>query len=565
MGAQREPEDVPGGEPGMPGSPPPGPGPGRDPHLAGFAGGGEWDAALPSGALAVALQAASGSRFACPGATANELSGLVRQWQALEAWAASGRLGVIRAMIAAGGAKHLPRHGAPAGDGGAGGEWGESLVHRLALDLAMSAGSADRACWLAGQLRTRLPGIGALLEQGLLVLSKARMLAEAFEWLADEDAAEAERMILARLAAQPGLTWMQLNRLAARIALRIDPEHAERRRKDAEQNDARVKLFREDSGAAGLSGRNLPADEALAAMAAVSDRAALYAGSGAFPGATMDQLRALAYLDLLNAISAADRITHTAAAAAAAAAAPAQPPAVPAESAVPAERGAGDRRPARGASPGEHSGGSSGGQGDNGGQDDSSPDPGPPDPSRRDGHGPDPGSPGSSDPDAAGTGPAPNTPPGGRPAAPARPSAWAFTPRDDPGPPGGHGTWTLTLPGGSRLTIRLAPVPTHDCDHRNESPGYVPGATLRHLVQVRDGDCTFPSCTRHAKEADFEHAQPFDKGGRTCACNTGARSRRCHRVKQSPGWTVTQPKPGWHAWTTPAGRTYTQEPERYPF
>jgi hypothetical protein len=34
-------------------------------------------------------------------------------------------------------------------------------------------------------------------------------------------------------------------------------------------------------------------------------------------------------------------------------------------------------------------------------------------------------------------------------------------------------------------------------------------------------------------------------------------------VKQSKGWTVTQPKPGWHTWTTPTGRTYTQEPWRY--
>ncbi|MGH3291314.1 MAG: hypothetical protein ACRDP7_05875 [Trebonia sp.] len=27
---------------------------------------------------------------------------------------------------------------------------------------------------------------------------------------------------------------------------------------------------------------------------------------------------------------------------------------------------------------------------------------------------------------------------------------------------------------------------------------------------------------------------------------------------------VTQPKPGWHVWTTPTGRTYLQEPWRYP-
>jgi hypothetical protein len=63
---------------------------------------------------------------------------------------------------------------------------------------------------------------------------------------------------------------------------------------------------------------------------------------------------------------------------------------------------------------------------------------------------------------------------------------------------------------------------------------------------------------------DFEHAVPYDQGGKTCACNAGARSRRCHRVKQSPGWTVTQPRPGWHQWTTPAGWTYTQGPYQYP-
>jgi hypothetical protein len=57
---------------------------------------------------------------------------------------------------------------------------------------------------------------------------------------------------------------------------------------------------------------------------------------------------------------------------------------------------------------------------------------------------------------------------------------------------------------------------------------------------------------------------PCDQGGRTCACNAGARSRACHRVKQSKDWTVTQPQPGWHQWTTPAGRVYTQDPKRYP-
>jgi hypothetical protein len=151
-------------------------------------------------------------------------------------------------------------------------------------------------------------------------------------------------------------------------------------------------------------------------------------------------------------------------------------------------------------------------------------------------------------------------PPPGR----SRGSPWAFTPRDDPGPPGGWGTWTLTLPGGRDYTVKLGPIPVTDCDHRHESHGYQPSDLLKHLVQVRDGTCTFPCCSRHAKETDFEHALPYDQGGRTCACNAGARSRRCHKVKQSRDWTVTQPLPGWHRWQTPSGRIYTQEPAKYP-
>jgi hypothetical protein len=141
---------------------------------------------------------------------------------------------------------------------------------------------------------------------------------------------------------------------------------------------------------------------------------------------------------------------------------------------------------------------------------------------------------------------------------------WAFIPRGSPGPPDGFGAWSLVLPDGRRFTVRLRPVPVFDCDHRYESRGYRPGDRLRHLVQVRDGTCTFPPCNRHALESDFEHAVPYDKGGRTCACNAGARSRSCHRVKQSKGWKVTQPSPGWHRWQTPAGRVYLQEPWRYP-
>jgi hypothetical protein len=141
------------------------------------------------------------------------------------------------------------------------------------------------------------------------------------------------------------------------------------------------------------------------------------------------------------------------------------------------------------------------------------------------------------------------------PNAVAPPGDWSFFLR---GP-----TWTLILPGGRELAVRFDLVPTHDCDHRYQSGSYQPGDRLRRLVQIRDHECTFPTCSRAAKESDFEHAIPFDQGGRTDACNSGARSRRCHQVKQAPGWTVTQPRPGWHVWKTPTGRSYVQEPWRY--
>ena len=146
---------------------------------------------------------------------------------------------------------------------------------------------------------------------------------------------------------------------------------------------------------------------------------------------------------------------------------------------------------------------------------------------------------------------------------PPGPAPWSLTRASDPGPPGGFGTWTLALPDGRNLTMALEPMPTFECNHQHESHAYQPNDTLRHLVQVRDYTCTFPPCNRHARDSDFEHAVPYHKGGRTCSCNAGARSRACHRVKQSHGWNVTQPKPGWHQWETPSGRVYTQTPKRY--
>jgi hypothetical protein len=59
-----------------------------------------------------------------------------------------------------------------------------------------------------------------------------------------------------------------------------------------------------------LSGRDLPPDAALSAMASVNARAEEYKDSGAFGDALMDQYRATAYVDLLGNVAAWERIAY---------------------------------------------------------------------------------------------------------------------------------------------------------------------------------------------------------------------------------------------------------------
>jgi hypothetical protein len=79
-------------------------------------------------------------------------------------------------------------------------------------------------------------------------------------------------------------------------------------------------------------------------------------------------------------------------------------------------------------------------------------------------------------------------------------------------------------------------------------PGPIPrAAPIPGSPPIRD---LFPSAT--------------SAGGRTCLCNTGPKCRHDHRLKQYPKWHVAQLPDGTFTWTTPAGRTYTTEPTRYP-
>jgi hypothetical protein len=89
------------------------------------------------------------------------------------------------------------------------------------------------------------------------------------------------------------------------------------------------------------------------------------------------------------------------------------------------------------------------------------------------------------------------------------PDRATIAPAGRAGPEDGFGSWIVTLPGARRpFTVDVDPVPTYGCDHRFASARHEPGDRLRHLVQVRDGACSFPACSRHARESDFEHGAP---------------------------------------------------------
>lgn len=88
---------TPGRDPGLPG--PPGFRTGSG--TAGFNHGGTWATAVPSAALAAALEGAAGPDDLYDRAETDALVGIARQWAALESWAAAGKLAALRARLPA--------------------------------------------------------------------------------------------------------------------------------------------------------------------------------------------------------------------------------------------------------------------------------------------------------------------------------------------------------------------------------------------------------------------------------------------------------------------------------
>ncbi|MGH3213798.1 MAG: DUF222 domain-containing protein, partial [Trebonia sp.] len=112
------------------------------------------------------------------------------------------------------------------------------------------------------------------------------------------------------------------------------------------------------------------------------------------------------------------------------------------------------------------------------------------------------------------------------------------------------------------LNVSFTPIAKGSCDHRNAEDRYTPSRKLKHLVCARTATCPAPGCGAQAYHNDLDHTLAYP-AGITCQCDLAPPCRRHHRVKQAPGWTLTQPEPGVMCWTTPSGRSYTTRPTVY--
>src|ERR1700723_2177628 len=155
----------------------------REELLAGFAPGGVWDKHPPGPELAVAVARAAGPDWRCGLATGEEMIGLLRAVAAGQSWAGAGLLGIIRALIRDDDMDFLGR----ARHGDLPDVWDESLVHEIALALAVSAPSAEKTTRAAWELGARPAGIELLLWDGTLAQPRARQVTEVFGELSDEN------------------------------------------------------------------------------------------------------------------------------------------------------------------------------------------------------------------------------------------------------------------------------------------------------------------------------------------------------------------------------------------
>ena len=92
---------------------------------------------------------------------------------------------------------------------------------------------------------------------------------------------------------------------------------------------------------------------------------------------------------------------------------------------------------------------------------------------------------------------------------------------------------------------------------------YARTAAIDRFLRARDRHCRWPGCTVPAIRAEVDHTRDHALGGATHVANLAHLCQRHHTQKQFTRWRVDQLPGGLLRWTSPTGRTYTDEPLPY--
>ena len=118
--------------------------------------------------------------------------------------------------------------------------------------------------------------------------------------------------------------------------------------------------------------------------------------------------------------------------------------------------------------------------------------------------------------------------------------------------------WALAA-GGTWRRLVTDPASGTVLDVRRSR--YRPPAGLADLVRARDRACVFPTCHTPAERCDIDHLTAWSQGGATSLDNLVVLCQAHHRLKHTPGWTLTRDQAtGTLSWHTPDKTIYQRHP-----
>ncbi len=235
--------------PGMPGSAESFPGVYAS-RASGFASGKPLDVAPGCLTLAEFAEEAAGEDDRYPGASDDELAGVIAGWDRVEAYVSSRKHAAVAELI-----RRRPAEGcALEGPAQMPAAFDEFAARELGAVLGESRAIAEDILSLAYVLEVNLPGTKAAFRSGIVSQRKAMVIGAATAVLDPAQARAAEALVLGQAGS---LTPPGLRAAITRAVMAVAPGKAKKRREHAAAK-TRVERWAEGSGNAGLAGRELP-------------------------------------------------------------------------------------------------------------------------------------------------------------------------------------------------------------------------------------------------------------------------------------------------------------------